>query len=59
MSLVFSENCSYKKSVGLLLFCLLMLLNIFFQSIQQMVLNAIRFLLSSQKANMATILINF
>ena len=57
MNLVFLENCSYEKSV--LLFFQLALLNIFYQSKQQMVLNAIRFFLSSLIANMATILINF
>ena len=56
MGLVLLENCSYKKSV--LLFFQLALINIS-MSKQHIVLNPIRFLLSSLKANMATISINF
>ena len=55
MSLVFLENCFYKKSALLLLFT--DTTQYFF--IHQMVLNAIRFLLSSLIANLAKILINF
>ena len=58
MSLVFLENYSYNES--LLLFLSTGIAQYFFYlSIQQMVLHAIRFLLSSLIANMATILINF
>ena len=57
MSLVFLENCSYKKE------CIATFVywhySIFlYQSKQQMVLNAIRFLHSSLIANIATISIN-
>ena len=58
MSLVCLENCSYKKSV--LLFFVNWRYSIFLNRlIQQMVLNAICYLLCSLIANMATILINF
>ena len=57
MSLVFVENCCCKKNV--LLFLSGHATRNFYQSKQQMVLNAICFLLSSLIENMATILINF
>ena len=56
MSLVFLENCS-QKSVSL--FLSNGANQYFYQSKQQMVLNAIHFFLSSLIANMATILIGF
>ena len=60
MSLVILENCSYKKSVLLFLSTGATRTQDFFcQSKQQMVFNAIRFLLSCLIANMATIIINF
>ena len=49
MSLVFLENCSYKNSVKL--FLSTGATQYFYQSKQQMVRNAIRFLLSSLIAN--------
>ena len=54
---MFLENRSYKKSA--LLFLPTGATPYLYQSKQQMVLNAIRFLLSYLIANMATILINF
>ena len=58
MSFMFLENCVYKKSA--FCFCQLALPNIFFyQSIQQTVLSAIRFLLSSLIAKMETIVKQF
>ena len=60
---MFLEYCSYKKAI-LVIFVWLFFVNwrcsiFLYQSKQQMVLNAIRFLLSSLIANMETILINF
>ena len=58
MSLLFLENCSYKKSV--IAFFVNWRYSIFLhQPKERMVLSAIRFLLSSLIANVATILINF
>ena len=57
MSLVYFENCSYKKSIAI--FVNWRNSVFLYQSIPSVVLNAICFFLSSLIANMATILINF
>ena len=57
MSLLFLDNRSCKKCVWL--FLSTVATKYFYQSKHQMVPNAIRFLLSSLIANMATISINF
>ena len=59
MNLVFLENCSYKKSVLLFLSTSDIQYYFLYESKQQVVLNAIRSLLSSFIASMAKILINF
>ena len=59
MSLAFSENCSYKKKEYIAIIVNWHYSILLYQSIQQMAFNAIRVFLSSLRANMELILINF